>query len=143
MHSRAAHPRSVLADMLYRLLNPIPFGCFVAALVFDITYARTAVVLWGKAAGWLIVIGLLAAVIPRLINLVQVWITGRARTPRGERLDFWFNLLAIIAAILNAFVHSRDAYAVVPSGAWLSAITVALLAIGRIVLATEPREAPR
>ena len=64
MVSPVAPRRSVVADVFFGLLDPVPFGCFVAALVFDITYARTAVVLWGKAAGWLIVMGLLAAVIP-------------------------------------------------------------------------------
>lgn len=129
--------RSLIADAIYDVLDPIPFGCFVAALVFDILYLRTAVVLWNKGAAWLIVVGLLFAVIPRLINLVQVWITSRHRTVRADRLDFWLNLLAIIAAIFNAFVHSRDAYAVMPAGVWLSACTVALLAIGRVIVAVQ------
>ncbi len=137
MSSLAAPHRSVVANAIYGLLNPIPFGCFVAALIFDITYARTAVVLWGKGAAWLIVIGLLFAVIPRLINLVQVWITSRRFAMRADRLDFWLNLLAIVAAIFNAFVHSRDAYAVVPASVWLSACTVILLSIGHIVMAVQ------
>ena len=137
MSSLATPHRSVMANAIYGLLNPIPFGCFVAALIFDITYARTAVVLWGKGAAWLIVIGLLFAVIPRLVNLVQVWITSRRLAMRADRLDFWLNLLAIVAAIFNAFVHSRDAYAVVPAGVWLSACTVILLSIGHIVMAVQ------
>lgn len=124
-----------MASAVYDLLNPIPFGCFVAALIFDILYVRTAVMLWDKAAAWLIVIGLLAAVVPRLVNLVQVWVTPRPRSAGTDRLDFWLNLLAIVAAIFNAFVHSRDAYAVVPAGAWLSACTVVLIAIGRVLVA--------
>ena len=134
------HPiphRSVIANALYGVLNPVPFGCFVAALIFDILYLRTAVIQWGKGAAWLIVIGLLFAIIPRLINLAQVWVTSRRSAVRAERVDFWFNLLAIIAAIFNAFVHSRDAYATMPTGAWLSAFTVILLAIGRISVAVQ------
>ena len=135
MHAPVARRRSIVASAVYGLLNPIPFGCFVAALVFDILYVRTAVILWDKAAAWLIVIGLLAAVIPRLVNLVQVWVVPRRDTLRADRLDFWLNLAAIVVAIFNAFVHSRDAYAVVPEGAWLSALTVVLLAIGHVVVA--------
>ena len=41
----------------------------------------------------------------------------------------------MVAAIANAFVHSRDAYAVVPAGQWLSVLTVLLIAVARIVLA--------
>jgi uncharacterized membrane protein len=129
--------RSILTQGLYGLLNPIPFGCFVAALIFDIIYLETAVILWDKAAAWLIVFGLLFAVVPRLINLTQVWITSRQSATRADKLDFWLNLCAIFAALLNAFVHSRDAYAVVPAGLWLSASTVLLLAIGLIATAVE------
>lgn len=137
MSSRAAPRRSVVAKAVYGLLNPIPFGCFVAALIFDILYARTAELLWGKGAAWLIVFGLLFAVIPRLVNLAQVWVTSRHTALRTDKLDFWLNLFAIVAAIVNAFVHSRDAYAVVPAGVWLSACTVILLSIGHILMAVQ------
>lgn len=134
--SRTAHPpRSVVVTALYSLLNPIPFGCFVAALIFDSVYAVNGVILWMKGAAWLIAIGLVFAIIPRLLNLVQVWITSRSTARSADRIDFWLNLLAIIAAIFNAFVHSRDGYAVIPAAVWLSAVTVLLLSIGHIVIA--------
>ncbi len=75
--------------------------------------------------------------IPRLVNLVQVWITSRRLATRTDRLDFWLNLFAIVAAIVNAFVHSRDAYAVVPAAVWLSVCTVVLLSIGHIAIAAQ------
>ena len=129
--------RSLVADGLYGLLNPIPFGFFVAALIFDIIYFRSGEVLWNKGAAWLLVFGLLFAIVPRLINLVQVWLTSRQWATRADRLDFWLNLVAIVAAILNAFVHSRDAYATMPAGVWLSVCTVVLLSIGRILVAVQ------
>ena len=129
--------RSIVAESIYGLLNPIPFGCFVAALIFDIIYSETAVMLWDKGAAWLIVFGLLFAVVPRLVNLTQVWVTSRRTATRTDKLDFWLNLCAIVLAIVNAFVHSRDAYAVVPTGLWLSVCTVILLSIGNIVVAVE------
>lgn len=129
--------RSVLANAVYGLLNPLPSGFFVAALIFDILYVRTAVTLWNKGAAWLIVFGLLLAVIPRFVNLAQVWITSRRLARPADRLDFWLNLLAIVAAIFNAFVHSRDAYAVVPTGVWLSVCTVILLSVGHVVMAVQ------
>jgi len=137
MHPSAVPRRSVVANAIYGLLNPIPYGFFVAALVFDILYARTGVVLWGKGAAWLIAIGLVIAIVPRLINLVQVWITSRLAARRVEKVDFWLNLVAIVAAIVNAFVHSRDAYAIVPASVWLSACTVLLLSIGQVLMAVE------
>jgi uncharacterized membrane protein len=137
MSLRPEPRRSIVAESIYGLLNPIPFGCFVAALIFDIIYSETAVMLWDKAAAWLIVFGLLFAVVPRLVNLTQVWITSRRTATRTDKLDFWLNLFAIVVAIVNAFVHSRDAYAVVPAGMWLSVCTVILLSIGNIAVAME------
>jgi uncharacterized membrane protein len=137
MNLRPEPRRSVVAESIYGLLNPIPFGCFVAALIFDIIYSETAVMLWDKGAAWLIVFGLLFAIVPRLVNLTQVWITSRRTSTRTDKLDFWLNLFAVVVAIVNAFVHSRDAYAVVPTGMWLSVCTVILLSIGNIIVAME------
>jgi uncharacterized membrane protein len=137
MSLRPEPRRSVVAESIYGLLNPIPFGCFVAALIFDIIYSNTAVMLWDKGAAWLIVFGLLFAVVPRLVNLTQVWVTSRRSATRTDKLDFWLNLFAVVVAIVNAFVHSRDAYAVVPTGLWLSVCTVILLSIGNIIVAVE------
>ena len=135
MNLRPEPHRSIIAESIYGLLNPIPFGCFVAALIFDIIYSETAVMLWDKGAAWLIVFGLLFAVVPRLVNLTQVWVTSRRSATRTDKVDFWLNLLAILLAIVNAFVHSRDAYAVVPTGLWLSVCTVILLSVGNIAVA--------
>lgn len=143
MSMHATSPRSMIGGAVYSLLNPIPFGFFVAGLVFDITYANTAVVMWGKAADWLVTLGLLFAIVPRLINAVQVWGISRRSTTSFDKLDFWLNLLAIVAAIFNAFVHSRDAYEVVPASVYLSVCTVTLMAVGYIVLGVRRAKAGR
>jgi uncharacterized membrane protein len=137
MISPAAPRRSVLANAVYGLLNPIPFGFFVAALIFDITYARGGDVMWEKSAAWLISIGLVFAIVPRVINLVQVWITSRSFATRADLLGFWLNLFAVVAAVFNALVHTRDAYAIVPASVWLSACTVALLCVSHLVIAVQ------
>ena len=137
MSLRPEPRRSIVAESIYGLLNPIPFGCFVAAMIFDVLYSETAVMLWDKGAAWLIVFGLLFAVVPRLVNLAQVWVTSRRSATRTDKLDFWLNLFALVVAIVNAFVHSRDAYGVMPAGLWLSICTVALMSLGRILVAVD------
>lgn len=127
--------RLTVAQGIYQLLNPIPYGFFVGAMIFDLITLYSPEVLWQKSASWLITIGLLFAVIPRLINLVDVCRGPRRSAFSADRLGFWFNLLAIIAAIVNAFVHSRDAYAIVPENAMLSVITVIFLVIAVLVSA--------
>jgi uncharacterized membrane protein len=135
MTSSSPRYRSRFATTVFDLLNPVPYGLFVGTLIFDITYASTRNVFWGKSAAWLVIVGLFFAIIPRLINLFHVWLPSRYAGVGIERIAFWLNLLGIIAAIVNAFVHSRDAYAMVPENIVLSVITVALLSLGQIVLA--------
>jgi uncharacterized membrane protein len=77
MNSVSTPPRPVVINVVYGVLNPIPFGFFVAALIFDVIYAKTAELMWTKSAAWLLAFGLFFAVIPRLMNLVTVWVTSR------------------------------------------------------------------
>ncbi|WP_208952230.1 DUF2231 domain-containing protein [Rahnella sp. ChDrAdgB13] len=132
------HPNSTcrkIATALYELLNPIPLGFFVAAWIFDILYMKTFINMWTDAANWLIVLGLLIAVIPRLINLIQVWSGPKSFADSAVKLHFWLNLVAVILAIFNAFIHSRDAYAVVPAGVILSTGVVVLMLLANVQLA--------
>jgi uncharacterized membrane protein len=132
------HPsRFSLTSAVFNVLDPIPFGFFVGVLIFDVIYANTANVLWMKSAAWLVTFGLLFAIIPQLINLAVVWFSKRRIRSRGQVINFWLNVVAIVAALVNAFVHSRDAYAVIPDAVWLSILTVAAMGIGRIILAGE------
>ena len=126
-------PRSKAAAIAFDLLDPIPYGFFVGALAFDAIYVGSADILWVKAAAWLIAIGLVFAVLPRLINLVRVWFPGGMQRAAGEMAGFWLNLLAIVAAITNAFVHSRDAFGAMPQGLWLSCLTVVLLVLAKVM----------
>ena len=132
-------PRSRLAAVVFDLLDPIPYGFFVAALIFDVVYDSTAIVLWFKAAAWLIAVGLLFAILPRLIDLVRVWFPGRRTRAPSALAAFWLNLVAILAAICNAFVHSRDAYGVMPEGLWLSILTIACLVLAKVIGAVQQR----
>lgn len=131
--------RPAFAVALYELLNPIPLGFFVAAWIFDILYMKTFMQMWTDAANWLIVIGLLVAIIPRIINVVFVWTGPKYLAGSPVKTHFWLSLFAIIFAILNAFIHSRDAYAVVPMGVILSTVVVVLLLIANVQLALRER----
>ncbi len=132
MNAYTSGRRSVLAVVVYELLNPLPVGFFAAALMFDIIYLYSQEIFWTQAASWLIAFGLFLAVIPRLINLVQVWITGSYPQGSAVKIHFWAYLIAVVLAIFNAFIHSRDAWAVVPTGVILSALTVIVLVIAHL-----------
>ena len=135
MRAGQAGSKFSIVSAVFNLLDPIPFGFFVGTLIFDVLYANTATILWMKSAAWLVSIGLVFAIVPQLINLYRVWFDRRRVRVRGEPVNFWLNVVGIVAALVNAFVHSRDAYAVIPDALWLSVVTVAAMGIGRILLA--------
>lgn len=120
-------PRLLMA--IYYLLDSIPFGFFIAGLIFDIIYYQTAEVLWIKAAAWCIAFGLVIAIIPRLLNFCFVLFHSASRSHRISLIGFWFYGFGILTAILNSFIHSRDAYAAAFPAVILSIITVVLIGI--------------
>ncbi|KGL52020.1 membrane protein [Pantoea ananatis] len=129
--------RSAVAVTLYALLEPVPLGFFVAAWLFDIIYMKTFIILWSISASWLIAIGLVIAILPRIISLIYMFRGSTA----PEKTHFWLSLVAIILAIANAFIHSRDAYAVVPTATILSTLVVILLLLANVQLALRQRTA--
>lgn len=138
-HLTKGRPTPVVA--LYELLSPIPIGFFVAAWIFDIVYMKTFNHMWTDAASWLIVTGLLIAIIPGIINLIFVWTGSGYPQNSPVKIHFWLSLLAILLAVFNAFIHSRDAYGVVPMGVILSTLVVLLLLLGNVQLALRERAA--
>jgi len=134
---RNTYGRSAVAVTLYALLEPVPLGFFVAAWLFDIIYMKTYIILWSISASWLIAIGLVMAILPRVISLVYMFRGSTA----PEKTHFWLSLVAVLLAIANAFIHSRDAYAVVPTAAVLSTLVVILLLLANVQLALRQRTA--
>ena len=133
MRQDVGTPSFKVSAVAFDMLDPIPYGLFVGAFVFDAIYAKNGEMLWVKASAWLIAIGLLFAVLPRLIDLARVWFLGGRHRAAGAAVGFSLNLVAIAAAITNAFVHSRDAYGVMPEGLWLSCLTVVLLVAAKAI----------
>ena len=114
-----------------RLLHP-PFvvagaTLLIAALITDIIYARTLLFQWDNFSIWLITGGLIVAVVAGLALLLDV-LLGRAGPIYWLRFVLLFG--AALLSLLNAFVHSRDAYtAVVPQGLELSVVVTVILLI--------------
>lgn len=99
----------------------------IAAFLSDIMYSQNALIQWSNASEWLIAVGLVLALIAAIVLLIEV-LTGRAGPISW--LDFILLAVAAILSIVNAFVHSRDAWTtVVPQGIWLSGISALLLII--------------
>ena len=115
------------------LLHPALIGpgaaLLMAAFATDIVYSRTLLFQWNNLSIWLITGGLIVAALSGLALILDVAL-GRIRAIARWRLVGL--ALAALLSLLNAFVHSRDAYtAVVPRGLELSGlVTVLLLILG-------------
>lgn len=117
---------------LQTLLASFASAYFIAALVTDFAYFKSANMLWANFSSWLLVAGLVTggfAVLAAIVNAV------RHRGARRPALLMLLGLVVVWAlSLLNAFIHSRDAWtSVVPGGIALSAVvTVILLVLGWI-----------
>jgi uncharacterized membrane protein len=112
------------------MLVPIPIVCFLATLVTDVVYWRTAAMLWADISAWLLVIGLLVSLFAATAGLIDFFGDRRIRELRAAWIHGLGNIAALVLSIFNALIHTRDAYtSVVPSGLILSALVVAILLV--------------
>jgi uncharacterized membrane protein len=99
----------------------------IAAFVTDCIYYRTALWQWANFSAWLITAGLIVTLIAVILLLID-FATGRAG--RLNAGNFILVGAAALLSLVNAFVHSRDAWtSVVPQGILLSAASTLLLLI--------------
>lgn len=115
---------TALSLMLIWLLG-MATALFLGALISDLAYARTFEVQWANFSSWLIAGGLTVGAI-----VVAVAAIGLFRRRDGARPGLLLALLALmwILGLLNALVHARDGWAMMPAGLILSLI-VTLLAL--------------
>lgn len=101
----------------------------IAALATDLLYWWTLATQWEVFSIWLITGGLILAALAGSALLLDI-VLGRVRVIAWWR--FGVLVVAALLSVLNAFVHSRDAFtAVVPEGLLLSGlVTVLLVGVG-------------
>jgi uncharacterized membrane protein len=116
--ARPLHP-------LHSLLLAFPPALFVSAPASDVAYWMTAHIQWSNFSSWLIAGGLLGGAFAVLWALINVF---RLRRSRSKRPLAYFALLLVVWVLgfVNALVHAKDAWAIMPEGLLLSAITAVL-----------------
>lgn len=112
------------------VLVSFPFVCFTLALVTDIVYWRTAYLEWQNFSAWLLFFGLVVGAVAAIFRIIGFII----RPDYRARPLFWpyaiGNVLAMLLALINSFVHAQDGWpAVVPNGLILSALTVLVMIV--------------
>jgi len=112
---------------LHPFLVSIGGALLITAFPSDVMYSQTSLMQWSNASEWLIGAGLVFALLAAIAMLVDL-LTRHAR--RISWIDFILLTVAALLSLVNAFVHSRDAWtSVEPEGIWLSGISALLLLI--------------
>jgi uncharacterized membrane protein len=110
---------------LHRAFIGAGAALLIAALGTDSLYYTTSLWQWANFSAWLITAGLLVTLVAVIFLLID-FATRRA----GRLLTGSFILVtaAALLSLVNAFVHSRDAWtSVVPQGILLSTVVTLLL----------------
>src|ERR1700754_3540319 len=125
----AARPRGRL---IQRMLVWFSAAYFTGALVTDLAYWWMLDVMWERFSIWLITAGLILAGLAAIAYVIDL--------ASGRQIDrpAWPGVvgyaIAALLSLVNAFVHSRDAYtAVVPTGLMLSGLVVVVLLLTAMV----------
>jgi uncharacterized membrane protein len=126
---------------IHRMLVWFSAAYFTGALVTDLVYWQIPDVLWERFSIWLIVAGLIMAGAAAIAYVIDFAGGRQIDTPAWPRVVGY--ALAVLLALINAFVHSRDGYtAVVPTGLMLSGLVIIVLLVTAWVgtaLANHPR----
>jgi uncharacterized membrane protein len=98
---------------------------FVGALVSDLAYRGSFEIQWANFSSWLIASGLLVGGFALLWSLINVFRSARGH--RGRPIAYFLVLLVMwVVGFINALVHAKDAWAIMPEGLYLSAVTAML-----------------
>jgi uncharacterized membrane protein len=127
------HPRStasILGHPVHPLLVPFPIVCFIGALLTDLAYWRTAEMMWSNFSSWLLSAGVIVGWLAGIAGLIDFAGDRLVRAQRPAWPHAIGNIVALVLATLNVFVHTHDAWtSVVPWGLTLSAVVVLILLV--------------
>jgi uncharacterized membrane protein len=139
-----AYPATVSpAHPIHMILAAYPIACFTGAFLTDIVYAETYDMMWADFSVWLITVGLVMGVLAALAGIADYLVHRRERTRRSASPHTLGNVLVLALSLVNAFVHSRDAYtSVMPTGLILSGIVALLVLISSWLGSTSSATTP-
>lgn len=128
--TRPRSTASVFGHPLHVMFVPFPIVCFVGTFVSDLVYWQSANMQWANFSAWLLTAGLVIAIFAVIFGLIDFLGSRQIRNLRAAWIHAVGNAVVIVLSILNAFVHSRDAYtSVVPTGLILSGLVVLILLV--------------
>jgi uncharacterized membrane protein len=86
--------------------------------------------MWADFSAWLLVIGMIMGVLAAIAGLIDFLGNRLIRTRQPAWPHMVGNIVVLLLALLNTFVHTRDAWtSVVPVGLILSVMVVLILPV--------------
>ena len=127
MTTTAVRARPVPLHPLHALMLAGRLPLFLGALLSDITYYNSYQIQWSNFASWLIAGALVFCGFALLCALIGL---TRPERRQGPALIYLLVLVATwILGFINALVHARDAWAVMPTGLVLSVIVMLMILV--------------
>ncbi len=115
---------------IHATLVPFPIVCFTLTLLTDIAYWRSGNLMWQNFSAWLLLVGLIFAGLAAVAGAIDLLSSRRLRTLGTGWAHGIGNVVVMVLAILNSFVHARDGWtSVVPQGLILSTLTVLVMIV--------------
>lgn len=129
-HENLGSTAQIARHPIHPMLVPFPIVCFVGTLITDIAYYATANMIWADFSAWLVTVGVIMGVLAAIAGLIDFLGNRLIRAQRPAWPHVLGNILVLVLATFNVFVHGRDAWtSVVPTGLILSAIVVLILPV--------------
>ena len=124
-----SNPRStakLAGHPVHPMLVPFPIVCFLLAFVLDILYAGgdTGV---GKAATWLLGIGLAFAALAAIAGLIDYLGDPRVRALGDALKHMLANVAVVVIELINLIMRIGDEDSIRSTGVYLSLVAVLIL----------------
>ncbi len=128
-HSRGIESTAAIArHPLHPMLVPLPLAAFIFTLVADMAWLRTGRDFWGEAAYWLLLAGVITALIAAILGLIDYLSSERVRNLPTARLHGALNTFALLLGAINLILRGgQGATPIFGIGIMLSFATVAIL----------------
>lgn len=122
------YPVAIGRRPFYRVLAALAVCCFLGTLTTDIAYWWTAQMMWADFSAWLLTVGVIVGCIAVVVGLIETFAIRSALRDPAPWPYAVGGVLALILAVVDMLVHTRDAWtSVVPWGLVLSAAVVLVL----------------
>lgn len=125
MTTTAVRVHPIPLHPLHALLLAGSLPLFIGTLLSDIAYYNSYHIQWSNFASWLLAGALVLSGLALLCALIGLF---RSERRQGPALAYFLVLLATwILGFINALIHARDTWAVMPTGLILSVVVTVLI----------------